>query len=95
MTRPKLAVTLLLGLMLSACVTTSDQPQRAKDPNAARDAYIQLGLGYLQEGETSARASMTRQTSTSARRRQQIRTIHGFSTTTACSCSTASVIPKP
>ncbi|WP_022961826.1 type IV pilus biogenesis/stability protein PilW [Halopseudomonas pelagia] len=60
MTIPKLAVVLLLGVALSGCVTTSDQPQRAKVPNAARDAYIQLGLGYLQEGETeSAKAPLS------------------------------------
>lgn len=60
MTITQLAVALLLGLALSGCVTTSDQPQRAKDPNAARDAYIQLGLGYLQEGETeSAKAPLS------------------------------------
>lgn len=60
MKRTNLAVMLLLGLALGGCVTTSDQPQRAKDPNAARDAYIQLGLGYLQEGETeSAKAPLS------------------------------------
>lgn len=42
----------LLGLVLSGCVTTSDQPIRKTDPDEARDAYIQLGLGYLQNGET-------------------------------------------
>src|SRR5690606_15013149 len=42
----------LLSLALSGCVTTSDQPTRRTDPAEARDAYIQLGLGYLQKGET-------------------------------------------
>ena len=42
----------LLGLVLSGCVTTTDQPTRKTDPAEARDAYIQLGLGYLQKGET-------------------------------------------
>lgn len=42
----------LLSLVLSGCVTTSDQPTRKTDPAEARDAYIQLGLGYLQKGET-------------------------------------------
>lgn len=60
MKRTNLAATLLLSLTLAGCVTTSDQPQRAKDPDAARDAYIQLGLGYLQEGETeSAKAPLS------------------------------------
>src|SRR5690554_7305915 len=42
----------LLGLLLSGCVTTTDQPRRQTNPAEARDAYIQLGLGYLQKGET-------------------------------------------
>ncbi|PAU88445.1 type IV pilus biogenesis/stability protein PilW [Pseudomonas sp. WN033] len=39
-------------LALGGCMTTMDQPRRAVDSEAALDAYIQLGLGYLQEGET-------------------------------------------
>lgn len=42
----------ILALLLSGCVTTGDQPRRQTDPTEARDAYIQLGLGYLQKGET-------------------------------------------
>lgn len=42
----------MLTLLLSGCVTTTDQPRRQADPVEARDAYIQLGLGYLQNGET-------------------------------------------
>jgi len=42
----------LMALLLGGCVTTSDQPQRKTNPNEARDAYVQLGLGYLQKGET-------------------------------------------
>lgn len=42
----------LLAVLLSGCVTTSDQPRRKTNPDEARDAYIQLGLGYLQKGET-------------------------------------------
>lgn len=42
----------ILTLLLSGCVTTSDQPRRQANPTEARDAYIQLGLGYLQKGET-------------------------------------------
>ena len=42
----------ILTLLLSGCVTTSDQPRRQTNPTEARDAYIQLGLGYLQKGET-------------------------------------------
>lgn len=42
----------ILTLLLSGCVTTTDQPRRQTNPTEARDAYIQLGLGYLQNGET-------------------------------------------
>ena len=42
----------ILTLLLRGCVTTSDQPRRQTNPTEARDAYIQLGLGYLQKGET-------------------------------------------
>lgn len=42
----------LLSLLLTGCVTTTDQPRRQTNPTEARDAYIQLGLGYLQKGET-------------------------------------------
>lgn len=48
----QIVVIWLLSLVLSGCVTTSDQPNRKTDPNEARDAYVQLGLGYLQNGET-------------------------------------------
>ena len=40
-----------LSLLLAGCVTTGDKPRKV-DPEAARDAYIQLGIGYLQKGET-------------------------------------------
>lgn len=61
MNRMMIAATLLTTLALGGCVTTSDQPQNRKaDPDAGRDAYIQLGLGYLQEGETeSAKAPLS------------------------------------
>ncbi len=61
MNRMMIAATLLTALALTGCVTTSDQPQKSKpDPDAGRDAYIQLGLGYLQEGETeSAKAPLS------------------------------------
>lgn len=42
----------MLAVLLSGCVTTTDQPRRQTNPTEARDAYIQLGLGYLQNGET-------------------------------------------
>lgn len=61
MNRMMIAATLMVAIALSGCVTTSDQPQKRKpDPDAGRDAYIQLGLGYLQEGETeSAKAPLS------------------------------------
>lgn len=42
----------MLAVLLSGCMTTTDQPRRQTNPTEARDAYIQLGLGYLQNGET-------------------------------------------
>jgi type IV pilus assembly protein PilF len=45
---------LLLASLLAACVSTgSVDPMRTdKGRNEARDAYIQLGIGYLRQGET-------------------------------------------
>ncbi|MCU1719561.1 type IV pilus biogenesis/stability protein PilW [Pseudomonas sp. 5P_3.1_Bac2] len=47
-------VLLLLVGLLAACVSTgSVDPMRTdKGRNEARDAYIQLGIGYLRQGET-------------------------------------------
>jgi type IV pilus assembly protein PilF len=45
------ALMLTLSLLLTGCVTTGDTSRKV-DPEQARDAYIQLGLGYLQKGET-------------------------------------------
>lgn len=42
----------MLFVLLGGCVTTTDQPRRQSNPAEARDAYIQLGLGYLRNGET-------------------------------------------
>ncbi|MFZ2288082.1 MAG: type IV pilus biogenesis/stability protein PilW [Halopseudomonas yangmingensis] len=42
---------LLAAVLVSGCVSTGDQPRKA-DPQAARDAFIALGIGFLQEGET-------------------------------------------
>lgn len=51
-----LRATLLLFLfaVLTGCVTTGDvNPMRTDEGrDAARDAYIQLGIGYLQQGNT-------------------------------------------
>lgn len=50
----RITMFLLLGGLLSACVSTGNQ-KPLKTPegrNAARDAYIQLGIGYLQKGST-------------------------------------------
>ena len=45
---------LLLGGLLGGCVTSGHQdPMKTQEGrNAARDAYIQLGIGYLQQGNT-------------------------------------------
>ena len=45
---------LLLFTVLTGCVTTGDvNPMRTdQGRDAARDAYIQLGIGYLQQGNT-------------------------------------------
>jgi len=45
---------LLLFTVLTGCVSTGDvNPMRTdKGRDAARDAYIQLGIGYLQQGNT-------------------------------------------
>lgn len=61
MKRMMIAATLFTAFALGGCVTTSDQPQKRKpDADAGRDAYIQLGLGYLQEGQTeSAKAPLS------------------------------------
>lgn len=47
----------LLASVMAGCVTSgSDDPMRsAQGRDEARDAYVQLGIGYLQQGE-SARA---------------------------------------
>lgn len=46
---------LLLGGLLSGCVSTGPQdPMKTEDGRkAARDAYVQLGIGYLQKGSPS------------------------------------------
>jgi type IV pilus assembly protein PilF len=48
------AVLLLTFALLSGCVTTGDvSPLKTSEGRAAaRDAYIQLGIGYLQKGNT-------------------------------------------
>ncbi|CAD5108045.1 type IV pilus biogenesis/stability protein PilW [Zestomonas carbonaria] len=48
------ALFLLLAGFLSGCVSTGnvDPMKTDKGRNEARDAYIQLGIGYLQQGET-------------------------------------------
>lgn len=43
----------ILSLVLAGCMTTVDQPRRASDPEAARESFIQLGIGYLQSGDTA------------------------------------------
>lgn len=51
----------LLALVLNGCVTTSDHPTRKTNPQQARDAYVQLGIGYLQKGETERAKSPLRE----------------------------------
>lgn len=48
------ALFLLLASLLAGCVSTGsvDPMRTGKGRDGARDAYIQLGLGYLQEGQT-------------------------------------------
>ncbi len=45
---------LLLGGLLTACVSTGHQDplKTAEGREAARDAYVKLGIGYLQKGNT-------------------------------------------
>jgi len=51
MTRPKLPVTFYSGLMLSACVTTSDQPAAApRNPNRSRGTRINPARPGLSAG---------------------------------------------
>ncbi|MFZ3155584.1 type IV pilus biogenesis/stability protein PilW [Pseudomonas sp.] len=48
------ALLLLAASLLAGCVTTGnvDPMKTAKGREEARDAYVQLGIGYLQKGET-------------------------------------------
>ncbi|SQK86508.1 type IV pilus biogenesis/stability protein PilW [Pseudomonas aeruginosa] len=48
------ALVFLLAVGLTGCVTSGDQNPLKTDKgrDEARDAYIQLGLGYLQRGNT-------------------------------------------
>jgi type IV pilus assembly protein PilF len=48
------ALLLLLSALLAGCVTTGDvNPMKTdRGQDEARDAYIQLGIGYLQQGNT-------------------------------------------
>ncbi|TRX76367.1 type IV pilus biogenesis/stability protein PilW [Pseudomonas mangiferae] len=47
-------LSLLLATLLAGCVTTGavDPMKSSKGRDEARDAYIQLGIGYLQQGDT-------------------------------------------
>ncbi len=50
------ALAVLLFSLLTACVTEGGKPDPLKSDegrDAARDAYIQLGIGYLQSGDAS------------------------------------------
>ena len=51
---PRLAPLLFLAMVLAGCVTTGkvNPMDTRQGREQARDAYIQLGLGYLQQGET-------------------------------------------
>lgn len=48
------ALFLLLASLLAGCVSTGsvDPLRTGKGRDEARDAYVQLGIGYLQEGQT-------------------------------------------
>ena len=48
------ALLLLAASLLAGCVTTGnvDPMKTSKGRDEARDAYVQLGIGYLQQGET-------------------------------------------
>lgn len=48
------ALLLLAASLLAGCVTTGnvDPMKTSKGREEARDAYVQLGIGYLQQGET-------------------------------------------
>ncbi len=48
------ALLLLAASLLAGCVTTGnvDPMKTGKGREEARDAYVQLGIGYLQQGET-------------------------------------------
>lgn len=48
------ALLLLAASLLAGCVTTGnvDPMKTGKGRDEARDAYVQLGLGYLQQGQT-------------------------------------------
>src|SRR3990167_2813570 len=48
------ALLLLAASLLAGCVTTGnvDPMKTDKGRDEARDAYVQLGIGYLQQGET-------------------------------------------
>lgn len=51
----RVALLFLLASLMAGCVSSgSSNPLRTSDGrDEARDAYIQLGIGYLQQGETS------------------------------------------
>ncbi|NIB43954.1 type IV pilus biogenesis/stability protein PilW [Pseudomaricurvus alkylphenolicus] len=52
----RLSLALTLGLLLSACVTTTKTPQQKVDLKKAEQTHVQAGLGYLrQRDKESAR----------------------------------------